>query len=271
MNPSEFFYHQLLSRHQNCSIHKIDRDLLNSFLLDTIGLLFPQFQRYDVVTHLDLLGQATSLEHSLAKLVKESRMQGDFSKIGSDYLDFLPKLLEILKLDAEAIFAGDPAARSVDEVVICYPGFFAIAAYRLAHFLHELGLPIIPRALTEFAHERTGIDIHPGAKIGHSFCIDHGTGIVIGETSVVGDNVKIFQGVTLGGLSVDKSMVNQKRHPTIEDNVVLYGGAKVFGGETVVGKGSVIGGNVWLTKSVPPNSKVYYQASVIVRAQDEED
>src|SRR5690554_430759 len=157
------------------------------------------------------------------------------------------------------MYTGDPAAKSKTEIVRSYPGFYAIAAYRIAHLLYRQGIALIPRMITEFAHSKTGVDIHPGARIGSYFCIDHGTGVVIGETAVVGDYVKIYQGVTLGALSVNKEDADKKRHPTIEDQVVIYAGATILGGETTVGRESVIGGNVWLTKSVPPQSKIYYQ------------
>jgi serine O-acetyltransferase len=160
------------------------------------------------------------------------------------------------------MYAGDPAAKSRTEILRSYPGFYAIAAYRIANQMHRQGIQLIPRMITELAHSRTGIDIHPGATIGQYFCIDHGTGVVIGETTVIGDHVKIYQGVTLGALSVEKADADKKRHPTIEDHVVIYAGATILGGKTTIGKNSVIGGNVWLTKSVPAGSKVYYQAQM---------
>ena len=180
-------------------------------------------------------------------------------------------IYEKLGQDIDAMYEGDPAAKSRDEVIRTYPGFYAIAAYRIAHELHSLGVLGIPRIITEHAHSKTGIDIHPGAKIGDHFCIDHGTGVVIGETSVIGDHVKIYQGVTLGALSVNKEDASKKRHPTLEDNVVVYAGATILGGETVIGKGSVIGGNVWLTSSIPPNSKIYYQAKMYNGSTNEID
>jgi len=164
----------------------------------------------------------------------------------------LPTLVKALVLDAEAIHYGDPASTSIDEVILTYPGFLAISIYRLAHQLHGLGLPLIPRLLTEIGHERTGIDLHPAAKIGPSFCIDHGTGIVVGATVEIGKGVKLYQGVTLGALAVQRELANLKRHPTLEDNVVVYANATILGGDTVVGHDSVIGGNAWITKSVPP-------------------
>lgn len=163
----------------------------------------------------------------------------------------------IVDLDAESIFRGDPAARSKDEVVIAYPGFYAVAIHRFSHELWKEGFFLLARVLSEHAHSKTGIDIHPGATIGAGLCIDHGTGIVIGETTIIGRNVKLYQGVTLGALSVSKDLANKKRHPTIEDYVTVYANATILGGDTIIGKGAIIGGSVWLTESVPPNSKVF--------------
>ncbi len=175
------------------------------------------------------------------------------------FLERLTAVRALLDKDVEALFEGDPAAESKDAVVITYPGLFAISVYRYAHELVLLGVPVLPRMMTEYAHSKTGIDINPGAKIGEYFFIDHGTGIVIGETTEIGDHVKIYQGVTLGALSTrdGRGLVHKKRHPTIEDDVTIYSNASILGGETVIGKGSVIGGNVFLTASVPPNTKVY--------------
>jgi len=167
-----------------------------------------------------------------------------------------------LNTDVDAIFAGDPAAKSEFEVIRAYPGFLAICFYRIAHLLLQLRVPLLPRILTEHAHSQTGIDIHPAARIGEYCMIDHGTGVVIGETSVIGDHVKIYQGVTLGALSVDKSMASVKRHPTIEDHVIIYSNATILGGDTIVGHHSVIGGNVWLTNSVAPGSMLYHNAEI---------
>lgn len=167
------------------------------------------------------------------------------------FVERLPQLREILITDVEAAFNGDPAATNRGEVIFCYPAIRAIVNYRIAHELLELGVPLIPRIITEMAHSETGIDIHPGAKIGESFFIDHGTGVVIGETCVIGNNVKIYQGVTLGALSVKKELMNKKRHPTIEDNVTIYAGATILGGDTIIGEGSTIGGNTWVTSSIP--------------------
>jgi len=181
---------------------------------------------------------------------------------------FLKNLVSIKKdllKDAEFILQSDPAARELIEVIAIYPGFFAIYCYRIAHSINNLSVPLLPRMITEYSHKITGIDIHPGAKIGTPFSIDHGTGIVIGETSIIGKNVKLYQGVTLGALSVDKSKASKKRHPTIEDNVILYAGSTILGGDTIVGRNSVIGGNVWLTESIAPYSVVYHKSEIIIR------
>ncbi|GAA4507814.1 hypothetical protein GCM10023172_39050 [Hymenobacter ginsengisoli] len=181
----------------------------------------------------------------------------------------LPMLREALLRDAEATLAADPAAQSMGEILSTYPGFYATALHRLAHALHQRGVPRLPRLLSEYAHQRTGIDIHPGARIGTAFCIDHGTGIVIGETAEIGAHVQIYQGVTLGALSVTKGLQGLKRHPTIEDHVVIYANATILGGSTVIGTRSIIGGNVWLTESVPSHSRVYHRAQLHMARQDD--
>lgn len=179
-------------------------------------------------------------------------------QITFDFLGRLPKIREYIETDVQAAYDGDPAAYNKDEIIYSYPGLYAILVNRIAHELFLLGVPLIPRVMTEYAHSKTGIDIHPGATIGKYFFIDHGTGIVIGETTVIGDNVKIYQGVTLGALSTrgGQSLRSKKRHPTIEDNVTIYSGASILGGETVVGKNVVIGGNSFITRSVPEGAKV---------------
>jgi len=191
--------------------------------------------------------------------------QQDFEALGQtkaiQFLEQLPELRKTLALDVQAAFDGDPAVRNLDEVIFCYPGLEAVTIYRLAHILYELGIPFIPRMMTEWAHSRTGIDIHPGAKIGQYFFIDHGTGVVIGETCEIGDRVKLYQGVTLGALSFatdgDGNLVRGlKRHPTIEDHVIVYANATILGGATVIGHHCVIGSNVWLTRSVDPHTTV---------------
>jgi serine O-acetyltransferase len=177
----------------------------------------------------------------------------------------LPLIYKRLLHDADAILKFDPAAYSLEEIIVAYPGFYSITVYRLAHQLYLMKIPILPRIISEYAHSKTGIDIHPGASIGDSFFIDHGTGVVIGETCIIGNNVKIYQGVTLGALSVEKSLAYTKRHPTIEDNVIIYSGSTILGGNTVIGHDTIIGGNVWLTDSVLPFSVVYHRSEVKVR------
>lgn len=186
-------------------------------------------------------------------------------KIWGRYLNSLPGVLESLNLDAEAIVDCDPASMSIEEVYMAYPGFYAIAIYRLAHELYKEGFPLVPRLMTEYAHSRTGVDINPGAHIGKSFFIDHATGVVIGESAIIKDNVKIYQGVTLGALYVAKELQQTKRHPTIEDNVTIYANATILGGETVIGANSVIGGNAWITSSIAPNSTVFHTPEIKIK------
>ncbi len=200
----------------------------------------------------------TSIDRAAARASAE--------RISEALLRSLPEVRKKLVLDAQAAFDGDPAARSLDEVVLAYPGFLAISVYRVAHELYRLEVPLMPRIMSEWAHTRTGADIHPGATIGERFFIDHATGVVIGETTVIGDGVRLYQGVTLGALSLPRDEVSgrvirgQKRHPTVEDDVTIYANATVLGGSTVVGKGSVVGGSVFLTKSVPPGQRVAVDA-----------
>ncbi|GAB2768855.1 serine O-acetyltransferase EpsC [Salinimicrobium soli] len=181
------------------------------------------------------------------------------------YCSKLPGILELLNKDATAIANNDPAANSVEEVYLSYPGFFAIAVYRLSHEFYKMNLPLLPRLMTEWAHKLTGTDINPGAQIGESFFIDHATGVVIGETAVIKNNVKLYQGVTLGALYVERDLRNQKRHPTIEDNVTIYANATILGGQTIIGADSIIGGNTWLTTSVAPNSFVTHSPQIKIK------
>lgn len=241
-----------------------DKQEVKNFTEELLQLLFPHFSRKNYISPKDIEDELELLEFNLRHILKP--FQGSLTKkageIAKIFFEKIPSIHNSLILDAEAITKGDPAAKNVDEVILSYPGFLAIAVFRIAHEFYELEIPFFPRVLTEYAHGLTGIDIHPGATIGKSFCIDHGTGIVIGETSVIGDNVKIYQGVTLGALSVSKTLANSKRHPTIENNVVIYSGATILGGETVIGHDSVIGGNVWLTASVEPYSIVYHKSEI---------
>jgi serine O-acetyltransferase len=197
------------------------------------------------------------LLHILTPTLRDSKL--DTMEVTTEYFDQLESVKNKLVQDARFILEFDPAAYSLEEVILTYPGFSAIVVHRLAHELYKLGVPIAPRMMSEWVHSRTGIDINPGASIDCPFFIDHGTGLVIGETAVIGKQVKIYQGVTLGALSVRKEDAQIKRHPTIEDNVVIYAGSTILGGNTVVGHDSIIGGNTWLTDSIPPFSVVYHK------------
>src|SRR5690606_38184177 len=235
---------------------------VSQFFIELLGTLFPSFSKKPFSSPEELELHLKELQVQLGQILHKSpdkkiRKNGDLAQ---EFFNAIPAIHRNLSQDILAMYEGDPAAKSQSEIVRTYPGFYAIAAYRIAHELHKLGIQIIPRIITEHAHSKTGIDIHPGATIGEHFCIDHGTGVVIGETTVIGNHVKIYQGVTLGALSVNKEDAERKRHPTLEDHVVVYAGATILGGETTIGHHSVIGGNVWLTRSVPPQSKIYYQA-----------
>ena len=184
------------------------------------------------------------------------------------FLSKLPEIIENLNLDAQEILDNDPAANSIEEVYLAYPGFYAIAIYRFSHEFYLIDMPLIPRLMSEYAHRLTGIDINSGAKIGKYFFIDHGTGIVIGETTIIKNHVKIYQGVTLGALQVSKDMQNKKRHPTVEDNVTIYANATILGGETIIGKDTTIGGNVWITASIPENTMVYHSPVTKIKSKN---
>lgn len=205
--------------------------------------------------------------HEITELIQENT-DCNLNSIWKKFLVRLPEMLSQLNKDATCIFEHDPAANSVEEVILAYPGFFAISVFRLAHELHSLNMPLVPRMMSEYAHQLTGIDIHPGAEIGSPFFIDHGTGIVIGESAIIKNNVKLYQGVTLGALQVSKDMQNKKRHPTVENNVTIYAGSTILGGETVIGANCTIGGNVWCTESVPENSIVYQQTRTKLKTKN---
>lgn len=239
-------------------------EMVISFFEHLMSMLFPEFSRNRLTDERSVKESLETCKSELRTILDQNSecVQSERSGLEDTFFEKLPGIRKALIEDVEAIFAGDPAAKSKGEIIRTYPGFYAIAAHRIAHALLGLGVNLIPRIISEFAHRQTGIDIHPGAEIGDHFCIDHGTGVVIGETSKIGSHVKIYQGVTLGGLSVRKEDAKIKRHPTIEDNVVIYSGATILGGDTVIGEGSIIGGNVWLTKSVPANSKIYYKAKM---------
>jgi serine O-acetyltransferase len=243
-------------------------------------IIFPGFWENQGLDHNNLrLITAEKVNHLARELIRETEKSLVFSArngslscghegchaaaalIVESFFEELPAIRRALSLDMEAAFRGDPAAKSFEEVILSYPGFQAITVYRLAHYFWKAQVPLIPRMMSELVHGRTGIDIHPGAEIGDCFFIDHGTGVVIGETTIIGKNVKLYQGVTLGALSVKKEESRRKRHPTIEDDVTIYSHATILGGETIIGRGSTIGGNVWITDSVSPGTVVYNRRS----------
>jgi len=241
------------------------------WVLRLICLLFPEKGDCTSKTVTEIEAGFLNLKKELTEILNTTKAcSGSNTTEKSDlFFNSVPELYRLLNEDIDAIVDGDPAARTRFEVIRAYPGFYAISFYRIAHALFDLDIPLLPRIITEHAHSKTGIDIHPAAEIGEHFFIDHGTGIVIGETTIIGDHVKLYQGVTLGALSVDKSMAMIKRHPTVEDYVIIYSGATILGGDTVIGHHSIIGGNVWLTKSIPPYSTVYHRPDIEVVEQTE--
>ena len=262
---NEQFYRQIFDKHQHVEAVPSNKEI-TSWALQVIRLLYPEQSRQVFSAVHQLMDEFVKLENELALIMNATKACQDCNneQLAHSFFEQLPQLYRLLNTDIQAIFSGDPAARSEFEVVRTYPGFFAISFYRLAHSLFEHNVPLLPRILTEYAHSKTGIDIHPAAEIDEYFYIDHGTGIVIGESCKIGTHVKLYQGVTLGALSVAKSMAFTKRHPTVEDRVVIYSGATILGGETVIGHDSIIGGNVWLTKSVQPHSTVFHKPEITV-------
>ncbi len=244
--------------------YPLKRDVA-TFVDALLGLLFPQLSEDGAATPDELQAGLTLIRRDLGRLLEPLVESSRVDDIVTDFAAALPRVHDRLRLDADAIVAGDPAAEGVDEVIAAYPGFLATAIHRIAHELYAQRVPVLPRLLTEVAHTRTGIDIHPGATIGERFCIDHGTGVVVGQTAVIGDDVKLYQGVTLGALSVSKDKAGTKRHPTIGHRVVIYANATVLGGDTVVGQDSIVGGNVFLTHSVPSSSLVSQASQVRLR------
>jgi serine O-acetyltransferase len=259
------FYQYIFNKHQQTENVPPNSDIAH-WAIKLISLLFPQYTNFSFAQEADVRVSFDELETELLSLLNATQAckECNNEEIAQTFINSIPKLYQTLQTDVSAMLAGDPAAYNEFEVIRTYPGFIAISFYRIANLLLKLKTPLIPRILTEYAHSKTGIDIHPGAEIGDYLYIDHGTGIVIGETAIIGNHVKLYQGITLGALSVEKHMAGIKRHPTVEDNVVIYSGATILGGETVIGKNSIIGGNVWLTKSVPENSIVYHLSSVQV-------
>lgn len=263
-SDTENFISLLYAQSQGVS-HHTSKQRVEKFVDDLHRFLF-LIEEKACASRLNLEVRYQSLRLEFVNIVSDflgSNTQ--MSSIGDMYDIILPQIYGKLERDAQFFIESDPAATSLREVQVTYPGFYAIMVYRLAHELWEWKVPLLPRLLTEYAHSKTGIDIHPGAIVGVPFMIDHGTGTVIGETTVIGDYVKVYQGVTLGALSVSVDKANTKRHPTIGNNVVIYSGATILGGETSIGQGSVIGGNVWLTQSVEPDTKVFHKSQIIVK------
>ena len=262
---STAFINKLFQQHGKSTMTFPDKALASEFIDGFFEFLFIP-DRQKKMSEYELSKEYESYKSHLSTLIYDVLGNGEKTQeVSNNFFEAAPSIYEMLLKDAAAIVQFDPAAQSIEEVLVAYPGFYATAVYRFSHQLWSQGIKILPRVFAEYAHGKTGIDIHPGATIGQSFFIDHGTGIVIGETTVIGNNVKIYQGVTLGALSVNKSEAKSKRHPTIEDNVVIYSGATILGGDTIIGKGSVIGGNVWLTNSVLPGSIVYHKSEVSIR------
>jgi len=257
------FFEVLLQRSQLASSEFPDTESVHDFTKHLFNVLFASASsRLTGVSEIEkefktLKSQLNTLVYNVTRDPLKSQ------ELMETYFDSIPGIYHELLKDARGIAEQDPAAVSIDEVIAAYPGFYAIALYRFAHQLYLQNVPIIPRLITEFAHSKTGIDIHPGAEIGESFFIDHGTGVVIGETAIIGNNVRIFQGVTIGALLLRGQENYGKRHPTIEDDVIIYAGATILGGNTIIGEGSIISGNVWLTESVSPYSKVFQNTQVI--------
>lgn len=261
----ENFFLHILEKQQRAEAVP-PNEIIAGWAQKVLRLLYPEQSKKHYISVDEIKQEFSALEKELVQILNNTKACKDCSKsfIANKFFKDIPSLYDLLNKDAAAIFAGDPAAKSLFEVVRTYPGFMAISFYRIANSLQKQNVQVLPRILTEYAHAHTGIDIHPGAVIGENFFIDHGTGIVIGETTVIGNHVKIYQGVTLGALSVEKEMMNIKRHPTVEDHVIIYSGATILGGDTIIGHHSIIGGNVWLTGSVPPNSTVYHRATIEV-------
>ncbi len=257
----ENFVSYILEHHKNAKSGPSTESII-TWIDNLKKLLFPETLKESFDSEYEIEQSLQKSQEHLENIMCDLEAYSPTSCGGvvQKFFEALPQLYKDLHLDVEACYQGDPAAVSYIEIIRSYPGFYAVFIYRMAHSLYRLDVPLIPRILTEYAHQKTGIDIHPGAQIGQSFFIDHGTGVVIGETCIIGRHVKIYQGVTLGALSIDKSMAGMRRHPQVEDNVVIYSGATILGGDTIIGEGSVIGGNVWITKSVLPKSRVYHVA-----------
>ncbi len=276
---TDSIFSDVLEAHSSSNLFEhlqVDREVIIGILNNLEAILFPAhfanqkmpgscYLRYEMGARLSAVVQALTeqivvclQQHCDYKHKSMDLIQEHAESVVGVFIDTLPKIRDYLKKDIEAGFAGDPAATSYDEIIFCYPGFYAIMVNRIAHELYKLEVPMLPRIMTEHAHSRTGVDIHPGAQIGEYFFIDHGTGVVIGETTIIGNHVKLYQGVTLGGLSTraGRGLIGVRRHPTIGDNVTIYSNASILGGETVIGDGCIISGNCFITSSVPPGMRV---------------
>lgn len=262
---NEEFYLHLFNKQNSIEPVPSNQEIAE-WVMNLLNLLYPERLTTPDYSVNEIKRRFARQEKELIKILNATKACEHFDNEGivAGFFDNLPELYRKMNTDIKAILDGDPAAKSEFEVIRSYPGFLAIAIYRISHVLLKANVPLIPRIITEYGHSITGIDIHPGALIGEYLYIDHGTGLVIGETTVIGNHVKLYQGVTLGALSVEKYMADIKRHPTIEDHVIIYSGATILGGETHIGAHSIIGGNVWLTKSVPPRSTVYHQSAIKV-------
>ncbi|TDX95292.1 serine O-acetyltransferase EpsC [Chryseobacterium daecheongense] len=263
METSEYFIEKIFKKKQSNSIGFFDKNTTEVFVKELYKVLFlPQH----IHTEDKLRKDFARLHNTLLNLINSITEDKILAEQQADlFFEALPGIYDKLILDADAILEFDPATESLEEILLAYPGFFATYAYRISHQLWNQEIKIIPRIISEYAHSKTGIDIHPGAKIGDHFFIDHGTGIVIGETTIIGNHVKLYQGVTLGALHVSKENANQKRHPNIEDHVIIYSGATILGGNTTIGRESIIGGNVWITQDVPSHSLVYHKSEIKIK------
>jgi serine O-acetyltransferase len=258
------FFEELFNKQQQKEAVP-SNEVIASWASHLISLLYPQQSMCAYSSVDEIKVEYNKLQQDLIHILNATKAcKCNNEMVAKQFFDGVPELYRLLNTDVNALLSGDPAARSEFEVIRAYPGFHALCFYRIAHALLKLDIPYLPRVLTEYAHSKTGIDIHPSAQIGEYFFIDHGTGVVIGETAQIGNHVKLYQGVTLGALSIDKSLAFTKRHPTVEDHVLIYSGATILGGETVIGHHSIIGGNVWLTKSIPPYSLVYHNPEITV-------
>ncbi|TWP26037.1 serine acetyltransferase [Apibacter muscae] len=259
MNKKIDNYIDLISSHPIClSINKKDLETAVDLFFSQMYPICEKTENLDT-KRIQITTIYKILSDNISKLLN-SKSKAD--EIIDQFFQKLPEIQDLLYKDAQAFLDHDPAAESLEEVVITYPGFYALTIHRIAHEFYKLNVPIIPRLFSEYAHSKVGVDIHPGAQIGERFFLDHGTGTVIGETTSIGNNVKIYQGVTLGALYVTKNLTKTKRHPTVEDNVVIYAGATILGGETTIGHDSTIGGNVWITNSIQPYTLVYYSSQM---------